>query len=226
MICIMYVKIVMRLLKKEKVYFKTYNHEKLLNEYKRWKRNINLTSNKIYKKEYQLKIIAIAEIVSEKYKENDLINEIIDYSNSQKEVKKETIEISEEQINKNIELLNKDKEVELGNRSTWKKCKDGHMVRSSREMQIDNFLYDNEIVHTYDTYIDIDTHYRTDWYLPTYKVYIEFWGLNTRKYEENRTLKMEYYESHHYNLISIEQDDLCDITKVLIDKLHPYRNKT
>jgi hypothetical protein len=44
------------------------------------------------------------------------------------------------------------------------------MVRSSREMQIDNFLYDNEIVHTYDTYTD----YRTDWYLPTYNVYIEF----------------------------------------------------
>lgn len=117
----MYVKTVTRLLKKKNyISILTITKNCLVNI--KGRKEILIWHLIKHKKEYQLKIIAIAEIVSEKYKENDLINVIIDYSNSQKEVKQEAIEISEEQINKNIELLNKDKEVELGNRSAWKRC--------------------------------------------------------------------------------------------------------
>ncbi len=54
---------------------------------------------------------------------------------------------------------------------------DGHMVRSKAEMLIDNWLYMAEIVHAYERKLPIEEELYSDFYIPTGKVYIEYWGL-------------------------------------------------
>ena len=53
---------------------------------------------------------------------------------------------------------------------------DGHFVRSKAEMLIDNWLYMAEIVHAYERKLPIEEEVYSDFYIPTGKVYIEFWG--------------------------------------------------
>lgn len=80
------------------------------------------------------------------------------------------------------------------------RCKDGHYVRSKSEREIDNFFYDNQIWHIY------ESSYRhpysqqlayPDFYLPDYNLYIEYFGLNTNEYNEKREQKIKMYKSDH-----------------------------
>ena len=97
-------------LKKE---FVLINNKELYKEYYRWLRNKNFTKNTKYKNEYQMKIIAIAEVIKDKYNDDQKIKDIIDHSNSQ-EINIETIKLNEakEEENFNNELA-KANEVDL-----------------------------------------------------------------------------------------------------------------
>ena len=73
------------------------------------------------------------------------------------------------------------------------RSKDGHQVRSKSELIIDNFLYDAKIVHACERKIPIEEEMYCDFYIPTGKVYIEFWGLDEDTYLARKKKKLESY---------------------------------
>jgi len=76
---------------------------------------------------------------------------------------------------------------------------DGHMVRSKAEMLIDNWLYMAEIVHAYERKLPIEEEVYCDFYIPTGKIYIEFWGLeNDPKYAKRKEIKKSIYEKYGF----------------------------
>ncbi|MCH5179920.1 MAG: hypothetical protein J1F32_01745 [Erysipelotrichales bacterium] len=183
----------------------------LKKEYSRWLRNLNLTRNPIYKKEYQLKVIAIAEVMNDKYRNNRYITNIIDYSNNQTASNNITIKKDEEIEEQEFNEQNKDPDVDLKNYSTYKKCNDGHRVISKSEKIIDDLLTEKGIRHYYDMEIDDNTNYRYDFYLPDYKIYIEHWGFKDREnYEIRKRNKLEYYKSNDYILVESDEETIND----------------
>lgn len=83
--------------------------------------------------------------------------------------------------------------------------KDGHILKSKAERDIDNYLFDNNISHVYERELpygaDPKEVLHPDFYLPDYlgkgkHVYIEHWGYNENniKYTETKKFKMPIYE--------------------------------
>lgn len=97
---------------------------------------------------------------------------------------------------------------------------DGHHVRSRAELLIDNFLYMAEIVHAYERKLPIEEDVYCDFYLPTGKVYVEFWGLEKdAKYTERKNVKIELYRKHELNLIEVNDKDIENLDDVLPSRL-------
>jgi len=93
---------------------------------------------------------------------------------------------------------------------------DGHMVRSKAEMLIDNWLYMAEIVHAYERKLPIEEEVYCDFYIPTGKIYIEFWGLeNDPKYLERKKKKKAIYEKYGFKLIELTDEDVFNLDDVL-----------
>jgi hypothetical protein len=93
---------------------------------------------------------------------------------------------------------------------------DGHFVRSKAEMLIDNWLYMAEIVHAYERRLPIEEELYCDFYIPTGKVYIEFWGLeNDPKYAERKKIKKAIYEKYNFKLIELTDKDVFNLDDVL-----------
>lgn len=81
---------------------------------------------------------------------------------------------------------------------------DGHFVRSKAEMLIDNWLYMAEIVHAYERKLPIEEDVYSDFYIPTGKVYIEYWGYEEdEKYLKRKQQKIDIYKKYGFNLIEI-----------------------
>lgn len=81
---------------------------------------------------------------------------------------------------------------------------DGHFVRSKAEMLIDNWLYMAEIVHAYERKLPIEEDVYSDFYIPTGKVYLEYWGFEEdEKYLNRKKQKIEIYKKYGFNLIEI-----------------------
>ncbi|WP_414579681.1 hypothetical protein [Anabaena sp. CCY 9402-a] len=60
---------------------------------------------------------------------------------------------------------------------------DGHWVRSKAELAIDNWLYMASLVHAYERKLPIEEEVYCDFYMPSGRVYIEYWGrANASKY--------------------------------------------
>jgi len=92
------------------------------------------------------------------------------------------------------------------------KCLDGHVVKSKGELIIDNFLYLNGIQHKYEKKIKIRGQtIKTDWYLPKYKVYIEYWGYYGKAYMKRKKKKLKLYKKANIKLVSIENEMFHDI---------------
>lgn len=115
-------------------------------------------------------------------------------------------------------------------------CKDGHVVRSKSEREIDNYLFDENIKHAYESEIydpKTDTTIKPDFYLPNYKetgndVYIEHWGYTeeNKKYAEQRAFKLEIYKRLQLTLICTYEDwDMKNIVSNLKRKLNPEKIK-
>jgi hypothetical protein len=101
---------------------------------------------------------------------------------------------------------------------------DGHYVRSRAEIIIDNLLYQYGLVHAYERKITIgDEEVISDFYLPSGKVYIEFWGMeNDPKYAERKKKKIEFYKKNDIPLIELNDSDLLNLDDHLPKKLKNY----
>lgn len=96
-----------------------------------------------------------------------------------------------EPISISMEL--KDKEILL-------LTEDGHRVRSSYEVVIDNFLYKNSIKHETEKLIGLGR-CKSDFYLDDFGVHIEFWGSVYRS--DFYFKKLKFYRSKGIKLYSI-----------------------
>lgn len=93
---------------------------------------------------------------------------------------------------------------------------DGHFVRSKAEMLIDNWLYMAEIVHAYERKLPIEEELYCDFYIPTGKVYIEFWGYdNDTKYLARKQEKLAIYKKYNFNLIELTDEEVLNLDDIL-----------
>lgn len=84
----------------------------------------------------------------------------------------------------------------------------------------DNWLYMAEIVHAYERRLPVQEEVYSDFYIPTGKVYIEFWGLEgDPKYEHRKQTKLGIYNKYDFNLIQLSDDDVLNLDDVLPARL-------
>jgi len=100
------------------------------------------------------------------------------------------------------------------------RAKDGHYVRSRAELIIDDTLYDYGLVHAYEKKVPIEEDLYTDFYLPSSKVFIEFWGLeNDPQYQNRKKMKLELYNKYEFKLIELNDTDISNLDDYLPRKL-------
>lgn len=100
---------------------------------------------------------------------------------------------------------------------------DGHFVRSKAEMLICNWLYMAEIVHAYERKLPIEEEVYSDFYIPTGKVYIEYWGYeNEPKYLARKKKKIEIYKKYGFNLIELQDMEVQNLDDILPRMLLKY----
>lgn len=93
------------------------------------------------------------------------------------------------------------------------RCKDGHEVRSKAEREIDNFFYENQIWHIYEYKYEhpvTKEWAKPDFYLPDHNLYIEYFGLATKEYLQNREHKIKMYRSDksiRFDYLTYEDDN-------------------
>lgn len=102
------------------------------------------------------------------------------------------------------------------------RTKDGHLVRSKSEIIIDNWLYDSKIVHDVERKLQTEEEVYCDWWIPTGKVYIEYWGLEDQQYLGRKEKKLSIYKRNNYKLIEISEKDMSNIYDVLPAKLREF----
>lgn len=104
-------------------------------------------------------------------------------------------------------------------------CIDGDKVRSKGELIIDNHLHRLGIQHIYEGKIKVRGNpIKYDWYLPDYKVYIEYWGFYGKLYQRRKQEKMKLYQKGKLNLVSIEDIMFTDIYPNLENELKKHIN--
>lgn len=103
------------------------------------------------------------------------------------------------------------------------KCRDTHMVRSSGEVRIDDWLSENKIEHRCEEKLPISNLLYCDWYLPEYDVYVEFWGsVHKKDNGTHRKHKEKIYKKNGLKLINIEDEDLINLNDRLNHELGCY----
>lgn len=82
-------------------------------------------------------------------------------------------------------------------------CDDGHKVRSSYELKVDNWLYHNGILHATNEKIN---KYYFDFKVGEY--YIEIWGMIEKEdYKQKMIKKLDFYDVNHLKIISLFPKD-------------------
>lgn len=111
------------------------------------------------------------------------------------------------------------------------KCKDGHIVKSKAEREIDNYLFDHNIKHCYEKNLAIDNNKEhdllPDFYLPEENVYIEHLGKEEDpSYIEILQYKMKIYKKLGLTIVCThESTDSFDMESALNRKLKNYKAK-
>ncbi len=124
----------------------------------------------------------------------------------------------------------KDEEIKVLNESYEGiyECKDGHVVKSKSEREIDNYLFENKIAHAYEKPLIIKGEiFKPDFFLPDLNVYIEHWGYdeNNKEYTQRKEYKLKKYSEEGITLISTyEATDTKNIEVSLALKLSKYEN--
>lgn len=111
-------------------------------------------------------------------------------------------------------------------------CKDGHIVKSKSEREIDNYLFEKGISHAYEKSLPYGKTEKEvlhpDFFLPHYlgrdkHVWLEHWGYNdnNRDYTKTKKFKMDIYEKLGITLVcTYEETDTSDIDSALDRKLN------
>ena len=93
---------------------------------------------------------------------------------------------------------------------------DGHFLRSKAEMMIDNWLYMAEITHACERKLPIEEDLSCDFYIPSGKVYIEYWGYEDNpKYLKQKHDKITIYKKYNFNLIELNEFDVQSLDDIL-----------
>ena len=93
---------------------------------------------------------------------------------------------------------------------------DGHNVRSKAELLIDNWLYMAEIVHAYERKLPVEEEVYSDFYIPTGKVYVEYWGFdNDPRYSARKQRKLEIYKKYGFQLIQLTDKEVQNLDDAL-----------
>ncbi len=104
---------------------------------------------------------------------------------------------------------------------------DGHYVRSKSEAIIDNWFYNKGIVHAYEKRLPIEENLLSDFYLPTGRVYIEFWGYeNKPEYLKRKKVKQQLYKKYNFNLIELNDKEVQNLDDILPRMLLKFGIKT
>ena len=99
----------------------------------------------------------------------------------------------------------------------------GEFVRSPGEARIANFLFNKGIRYEYEPYI---CGFRPDFYLPDYRVIIEYWGItHNLEYDERRYRKTAAYRAAGFALINLESVDYSRLEDVLMRKLYRFEKR-
>ena len=99
---------------------------------------------------------------------------------------------------------------------------DGHYVRSRAELAIDNWLYMQGLVHAYERRVPITETIISDFYLPSQRVYIEYWGSTEPDYLKRKRTKQELYKKHGFTLVDVEDRHLDNLDDALPKLLIPH----
>ncbi|OLQ92953.1 glycerol kinase [Vibrio panuliri] len=100
---------------------------------------------------------------------------------------------------------------------------DGHYVRSRAELIIDNWLYMNGIVHAYDRPLPIEAELLSDFYLPSGKVYLQFWGDDTGAMEADEIERIrQVYLDHQFALIEVYSHEITQLDELLPSRLRVH----
>lgn len=105
-------------------------------------------------------------------------------------------------------------------------CSDGHYVRSTNEKIIDDTLYRERVFHEYERRykaIDGNTYY-PDFYLPDYKLFIEFFGVEENKNKNDHKRKI-FIQDKDYNWEFIEYKKRGILDEEIIDIIEKYKKK-
>jgi hypothetical protein len=96
------------------------------------------------------------------------------------------------------------------------RCADGHYVRSKAEMLIDNWLYVAEVIHAYERKLPVEEDVYCDFYLPTGRIYIEYWGYeDDPKYQKRKEAKQQIYAKYGFNLIELADKEVQNLDDIL-----------
>ncbi len=100
---------------------------------------------------------------------------------------------------------------------------DGHYVRSKAEMLIDNWLYTADIAHAYERQLPIAEEAYCDFYVPSGRVFIEYWGMERdQKYLARKQAKQALYQKYGLHLIELTDDHLKNLDDHLPRMLLKY----
>jgi len=101
---------------------------------------------------------------------------------------------------------------------------DGAAVQSYGEKKIADWLSAQKIAYRYDERYRIagDAVIRPDFYLPEFDLYIEYWGMDTPEYLENKRYKQFLYQRAAKKLISLSYRDFDSLEQLLEEKLSRY----
>ncbi len=105
------------------------------------------------------------------------------------------------------------------------RTKTGHLVRTRAEVEIANFLFDNNILFQYNTvatWADKDD-FRTSFYIPKFDLYIDHHPYDyLKEYQKVMKAKIKQYEKHKKKNIYITSEEEKNIEEALKVKMKPY----
>lgn len=100
---------------------------------------------------------------------------------------------------------------------------DGHYVRSLGELKIDNWLYMNGVIHAYDRQLPIEADVLSDFYLPTGKVYLQYWGKdNGEMSQQEQATVRAIYAQHNFDLIEVFPHEIDKLDDILPGRLKAF----
>ncbi|HPA78938.1 MAG TPA: HEAT repeat domain-containing protein [Kiritimatiellia bacterium] len=105
------------------------------------------------------------------------------------------------------------------------RAKDGTWVQSDGERLICEALAAEGIHYRYDERFRILDGYaiRPDFYLPSFDVYIEYWGMDTADYKIGMLKKQQLYQQQAKKVISLWPADKPRMREALLDKLNKLK---